>query len=769
MAKINEFINTKLFPVFILLSAIFIIYSIFWIPTIAAAPDTSLWELGYALLPEPQKVEIGEGRFKLGTNWKIKLLSSVTEQNIAVKTIVNRLSKECGIELTLQKNSFSSGNRVIQLEIRPGYTAKGIKEGLACQGYVLELKPDKITIFGNDNPGLFYGVQTLLQLLNSKTNLVLPVCKIEDWPDLELRIMHWCEKHHQNRIKNIKEYIDRAAKYKINAIGWQLEDKFAYERHLVIGAPGAYTKKQLREIDKYARERHIEIIPLIDCPAHMAYVLKHPEFAYLREDIDNNYMICPYKEESWDLLYDMFDEVMEAFTGKYFHISTDEAYFLGNGIECGCAEKKKQIGRSGIFVDFMNRAAKYLEERGKEVMFWGESPLKPSDIPKLPNTLIDAVAGQSSLDRNGELAIEQKHGMRVLIYYSTKGGEKIFIPDYLPFKYHDCSSRDHLNSMYERMFFARKVNNDVLGTFIAAWDDRGPHDEAFWLGWITGTSYAWHVGAPKPDKILPEFIRLFYGTEVVDMEEVYALLNDCALFWKFSWESKPSLMKPIVGNSYGIFPIPRPRMIESIRLPHLPDPNTLFNYPFWKDRYEKIYFRKDNRRGSPQSVLELRKEKELINRLINLLNENITIVIRNRYNLEIFLSLAKMFRHNVNLFETLAMIEETLSSTAENYLNFEHAVSCLEKAEKLAEDICKEREQTYQELKKTWEISRYPKGQSVDGRKFVHILDDTKNYPADVTPDLSYFILRERNLNIEKWINDLKGIRHNFVSRHKNK
>ena len=74
-------------------------------------------------------------------------------------------------------------------------------------------------------------------------------------------------------------------------IGFELEDKFEYPSHPVIGAPGAFTARELQEIVDYGLERHIQVVPQIQSPAHMSYVLKHPEFAELRSD-GSNYQSC---------------------------------------------------------------------------------------------------------------------------------------------------------------------------------------------------------------------------------------------------------------------------------------------------------------------------------------------------------------------------------------------------------------------------------------------------------------------------------------------
>ena len=80
-------------------------------------------------------------------------------------------------------------------------------------------------------------------------------------------------------METLKRYLDWSARFKVNMIGFELEDKFAYPSHPVIGAPGAFTPAELQEIVNYGLERHIQVVPQVQSPAHMAYVLKHPEFA----------------------------------------------------------------------------------------------------------------------------------------------------------------------------------------------------------------------------------------------------------------------------------------------------------------------------------------------------------------------------------------------------------------------------------------------------------------------------------------------------------
>ena len=131
---------------------------------------------------------------------------------------------------------------------------------------------------GNAAPGLFYGVQTLLQLLKRDRRAAggCPRARSTTGRGSQLRFLHWDTKHHQDRIETLKRYLDWSARFKINMIGFELEDKFAYPSHPVIGAPGAFTTAEMQEIVDYGLARHIQIVPNVQAPAHMALRAQAP-------------------------------------------------------------------------------------------------------------------------------------------------------------------------------------------------------------------------------------------------------------------------------------------------------------------------------------------------------------------------------------------------------------------------------------------------------------------------------------------------------------
>jgi hexosaminidase len=326
--------------------------------------------------------------------------------------------------------------------------------------------------------------------------------------------------------------------------------------------------------------------------------------------------------------------------------------------------------------------------------------------------------------------------------------QRPLFPEYFPQNYPEAPAKGRLASLYREIAFSPARQADLLGTFTAAWDDSGLHNEVFWLGWVAGSSWAWHRETPEPEEFTAQFMKLFYGPEAYGMTEVYRLTDAATQFWAASWDRVPAER----GPSYKKYM----NWDDTLALPTLPSAVNLSNHPFWRDRYQKLLAQTDLQMGASD-------------RLIALLHDNLGRVRQNRYNLEVLLTQAKFMRHNLSLLRTLAQVEDVLTDarTEHSRLQYANAAERLEGAHQLVSAVVRQREAAYQELVATWEKSRYPKGHSAGGRQFVHILDDTKDHWADRTPDLSYLVMRERKLGLEDWLERLKRVRDEYMRVHK--
>ncbi len=723
--------------------------------TIATAQSThqptDLFLRGYSVIPTPQKVELQEGDIEISESWGYDA-GDLTPNSIAIRTLIEGLKDFHSLNL---KPANRQTRNVIRLAVVQGTVKTGNDAELGQQGYRLQIAPDLIQLTGNADQGLFYGVQTLLQLLrpDPRGRLMLPASNIEDWPRLQLRFLHWDTKHHQDRMETLKRYLDWAARFKVNMIGFELEDKFEYPSNPIIGAPGAFTIAELQEIVKYGLERFIQVVPQIQSPAHMAYVLKHPQFAHLRAD-GNNYQVDLCNEESYKLIFQMYDDVIKATRGvDYFFVSTDEIYYAGIGARC---EQPYTPERHSLkWAEFARRARDFLATRQRKMLAWVEYPLLPEHVRMLPSDIIDGVIGEAEYVKT-----ENEMGMRQLAYVSMQGAELLFpnhLPAFMTLGGDLGPSEGRLKSASQTISTGRVWQANPIGVFGAAWGDSGLHSETFWLGWSIVAEYGWTPGTPPVEQAVTEFINAYYGPRATDMVEVYRGLQMQARFYERSWDRVISIARgPGYGNSDGKG-IGTMRFDYTLPQPGLPTmPGLRFTPVYTAGRYGKLV--EDAVRSAQENTV-----------LEHLLYQNMANADRNRYNLEVFLSLAKLTGHHNRLLLGMKEIEDNLRAAREQAEKNspQVAVGRLVSAYDLARNIVEERHRTFRDLEKVWEKSRFPKGREVNGRKFVHVLDDTKDHVADRRPDLSYLIAPEESIELEKWMKNLAAVIEEYARKNK--
>ena len=708
---------------------------LFAIP-LCAQTATPLWLRGYAVIPTPQKVQLSAENTIFDSAWTLDA-ASLPSSHIAIRTLLGGL--QSFHQLTLAPRA---GSRpTIRLAVQAGAVHTGAGPEIEAQAYRLQIAAQSVEITGNAAAGLFYGVQTFLQLIRRDPagRLVMPRVSIDDWPRLQLRFLHWDTKHHQDRMETLKRYLDWAARFKINMIGFELEDKFAYPSHPVIGAPGAFTSAELQEIVDYALERYIQVVPQIQAPAHFSYVLKHPEFADLRAD-GSNYMICTCDPRAYDLIFSMYDDAIRATKGvQYFFVSTDEVYYAGL---CGkCARPYNPENRSLEFVDFVNKAHDFLSKRGRKMLIWAEFPLLPEHVKLLPSGIVD---GEATF-----IQPERERGIRQLAYQSMQGAELLF-PDHFAL---NAGDKGHLAVAFDGIAHGRHWQGDPIGSYAAAWDDSGLHSETFWIGWSAVARWGWNPGTPSPEQHAAEFIRFYYGPRTEGMLEIYRLMQAQARAWERTWDYVPS---KVIFTRYGGYfgkGLSTHRTDMTLQAPLINDLPDWFPTPFWADRYKSW-------------IDEARLRAVENDRLVERLQANLALADRNRYNLEVFLALARFMGHHWRLFLDLEKAENQLKSAQGAGLsdNFKDCVSQLATAYQTVADLRRDGESAFRELQSVFEKSRYPKGRSVNGRKFVHVFDDVKDHFADRRSDLTYMTAPEESIGLDRWLSELAQVIRTYAA-----
>ena len=291
---------------------------------------------------------------------------------------------------------------------------------LPAEGYRLKVSPERILLEGGDKQGIYYGVQTLRQMLPPELEnngsapvdaIEIPCVEINDFPRFRYRGMHLDVARHFFPKEFIKEYIDHLAMLKMNYFhwhltedqGWRIEiDQFprltahaAYRNETLIGhyndSPqkfdgqrygGYYTKEEVREIVRYARQRHITIIPEIEMPGHaQAAISAYPELGCSGEQVpvatkwgvfENIY--CP-NQKTFAFLKGVLIEVMDLFPGQYIHIGGDEA---PKKQWKQCAHCQKLIQDLNLKDEhelqswFIKEIEAFLNDNGKNMIGWDE-------------------------------------------------------------------------------------------------------------------------------------------------------------------------------------------------------------------------------------------------------------------------------------------------------------------------------------------------------------------------------------------------------------
>ncbi len=723
--------------------AILFLFLFILTPLFGQGTITDLRLMGYAIFPTPQEVNLNGENVIIDNSWQI--MSENTTSNIISNELTKSAKDLHGLEFS------GTGTGKIELKIAPAVVSGIPDPECSRQAYRISISKDRVSIEGNDEVGLFYGIQSFMQLLKpvSDRRFKLPVGTITDWPDLELRVIHWDTKHHREKMETLKRYIDWSAYFKINAIAFEMEDKYEYPSHPIIGGPNAFTRNEMEELTRYALDRYIQLIPNVQAPSHMGFVLKHQEFEHLRAEKESNYHACMCDEEAMELIFDMYQDMIDATPGvDYFFVSTDEVYYAG--ICAQCEDEYNVENRSKIWVEYLNRVNQWMNKRGRRVLAWVEYPLLPKDISQLDHNIIDGIMTSS---RNHEwIHHENEAGIEQLSYSSMQGSEYLF-PNYFPTNYRERQINGRLSDTYGAVVNLESRGANLIGTFAAAWDDAGLHSETFWLGWATVTQYGWTKSTPGLQQNVADFMDVFYGYNSPDMTEVYVLLEEGARYYEALWDRIPSKERVKgYGSSFGKG-IGGDMTDLVLQMPPIPFAKDLSLEPIFHKRYEQ--------KINEASIL-LKKNDQLI----SLLMQNITMVNHNSYNLEVFLALAFLERYTIETVLNLAKIEENLVAASKITNEPAKAMDLLINAHSLCGKILKDQDIMWSDFTSTWNKSRLPKNQSVGDKEYYHVFDDVKDHFADRRKGLEYMLAPFERMEIEEWSAQLEAVIIEYAEIH---
>lgn len=380
-----------------------------WITATLLAYCTLASAQKYSIIPQPQSVVEKEGTFRLDRKTIFLVTANDSSFMEVAENFAIQLAMVSGMKVSVSNQLDQHLSKAVVFEK---------KDGMQCEEYALQVTPKRITISASYPNGLFYGVQTICQLLPPEVygknqvrgiNWVVPCCEIKDAPKFSYRGMMLDVGRYFMPKEFIMKFIDLLAMHKQNIFhwhltedqGWRIEIKkypkltevgawrketTGYEGAASDGQPhgGFYTQDEIREVVEYARQRYVTVVPEIELPGHAsAAIAAYPELSCFPErkyEVPTGWgvkkdVFCP-SAKTFTFLEDVFTELFDLFPSPYYHIGGDECPKDRWKESAYCQDLKKVLGiqtEDELQIFFVQRMDKFLREKGgKKVIGWDE-------------------------------------------------------------------------------------------------------------------------------------------------------------------------------------------------------------------------------------------------------------------------------------------------------------------------------------------------------------------------------------------------------------
>lgn len=391
--------------------------------------------------------------------------------------------------------------------------------------YSLVIEKNGIKITAGSAAGAFYGIQTLKQLLIQGSEL--PCLEIHDCPRLSYRgFYHDVTRGRIPKLETLKKLADELALYKINSLQLYVEHSFDFKEYKEINAgQEPLTPDEITELDRYCRERFIDLVPSLSCFGHLYALLQSDKYKHLCELEDYipqqhlwaermaHHTIDVSNPESLELIKSLIDQYLPLFSSKYFNICCDETFDLGKGRNKGGDEGK-------LYTGFVSKLIEHVESKGKTVMLWGDIVLKHAEL--LPEISEKAVLLNWDYRKNpplGQIKCFERAGRRQIVCPGIGGWSRLS----------ECVTVSESNIRKMAVFAVLCGADGLLNT---NWGDYGhlcdPQNAMF--GMILGAAEAWNPGAADKEYFDSAVSVLHYRNKDGSVVKALRMLSENDIF-----------------------------------------------------------------------------------------------------------------------------------------------------------------------------------------------------------------------------------------------
>jgi hypothetical protein len=483
------------------------------------------------MLPGPQKAEYGSGRL-LVRGLGICFGSPPSAEDRFSAAELSRLLKErTGIEVPIRESRGQSPVIVLTRtggvdplpmpDERPGPESR--------EAYDLKVTTAGVEIRGRSSAAVFYGVQSLRQLLEGEGGRTsLPEVEIDDWPSLAYRgvVVDVGSEGAMSTLEEVNRQLDFMARWKANQYYFYNEANIELRGYPLLNPDARFTQDQIRQIIAYGRERHIDVIPCLELYGHLHDLFRIEKYADLA-DFPHGGEFNPSNPKVKALLSDWVDQFVQLFPSAFVHIGFDETY----QIEKAAKQEGAGVTPARLFIEQLNNVANRFEQHGRRVMVWGDIIVKyPDIVAQLPPDII-AVPWYYNATPDPEYK-------RWLVPLVTKGVPHIvasgvnnwteILPDF--------------NTAFENIdtFLAAGRKSKALGLMNTLWNDTQQNLlRQCWPGIAYGAIAPWQSTPVDRAQFFSEYARLVYGSAIAP--DVAIALEDVT--------QAESALKKVVGST----------------------------------------------------------------------------------------------------------------------------------------------------------------------------------------------------------------------------
>lgn len=486
------------------------------------------------LIPYPQSVEISGGELTVSAPVAVTVLSKTQGDRFTATMLQEELYNTAGVRATV--STVPRAGRGVMIGYADNETIAGQIEKLGLnteilsrpESYLLSVDQSGALIASKTPAGLFYGVQTLRQLVRpaaTRGHATIPHVKIADWPALSHRALSIdVSRGPILTEEQMRTAIRTLAEYKLNMASFYMEHVFPYTHSPGVVPEGAELDPALiKRLVEYARDFHVEIVPQQQTFGHLHHMLKFELYSPMAE-LPYGHVLAAEDDKAFRWVEQAARQLAEAFPGTFLHIGSDETWELGRGRSKDYAAR---VGIGNVYMERIRRVIEMLAPLKRRPMFWGDIALNHRElIPKLPKELVAMTWGYSP---------RPDFSSQILPFHQA--GMDFFV----------CPGINNWNRMFPNFDDAvGNINNFVrdgkkygaMGMFNTDWRDDG--EALFNMAWhpiVFSAAASWQPGTVDVAKFDAAFDWAFYrsgGSEFIDAVHSLARINALLRSAKFN-------------------------------------------------------------------------------------------------------------------------------------------------------------------------------------------------------------------------------------------